>query len=376
MNVPNTTDHFVVTNDQQWHDHEVHFHIFVNKRLKRFEFNKIKHTKWNEEEADEIMEETEKLKEEIIMELGSDHVKFSPNTLSNPSPKTESKSPYPDLNNYQVTRAGCLKKPGKMRQPLSASDRFPPTKQEKLEVIGSGNKKSNSNKKVRLSSTFRRPLSKQNYSPKPDKKNKRVVEPGEIPPGIHVMRFTPRPTTSDAVFRKNPKSKGQLYRSQSSSYSKPQGQVEYWQTSQDLHNSIKVPTAKYDFDESQLIAKAESLQLTERQHSVNRMNSASSKGERPLSSSTIKSKLSNVSSKKNTGRPIAHYLVVNNVNEEREANEQNRRLKAAVDIQRIFRGYVTRTRYLNLKSDIRMKREDARIAQVNSERYKIEYFSI
>ncbi|CAD5120815.1 DgyrCDS9373 [Dimorphilus gyrociliatus] len=350
MNVPNSTDHFVVTNDQQWHDN-------------------YETAEWKEEEANEIMEETEKLKEEITLELGSEHVKFDHNPLPNPSPKIESKSPYPDLNNYQVTRGGCLKKPGKMRQPMNPSDKLPLPRQERLEIVGSGNKKSNLNKKVRMGSTLRRSTPKQYSSPKPDQR--KIVQPGEIPPGIHVMRFMPRPTTSDVVYR-TPKSKGQLYRSHSGSYLKIHNSSENWSTQQDVYNSIKVPTAKFDMDEKQLIARAESLQLTERQHSVNRMNSASSRGERPLSSSTIKSKSSIVSSKKCSGRPIAHYLIVNNVNEERLANEQTRRHKAAVDIQRIFRGYVTRSRYLYLRREFRMKREDARLAQVNSEK---EYYA-
>ena len=64
------------------------------------------------------------------------------------------------------------------------------------------------------------------------------------------------------------------------------------------------------------------------------------------------------------GRPIPDYASVKTPEEQGALDRQLREAKAAVDIQRYFRGFVTRRDYKYLLRDERHRREDQRLAAV------------
>ncbi|XP_021364043.1 uncharacterized protein LOC110457203 isoform X3 [Mizuhopecten yessoensis] len=71
------------------------------------------------------------------------------------------------------------------------------------------------------------------------------------------------------------------------------------------------------------------------------------------------------------GRPIAQYTHIGDPDEEAAAAQLQKEAKAAVDIQRICRGYVARNRYKLLIKEDREKREDERGTQnANNKKYK------
>ncbi|XP_046560039.1 LOW QUALITY PROTEIN: uncharacterized protein LOC124269070 [Haliotis rubra] len=73
------------------------------------------------------------------------------------------------------------------------------------------------------------------------------------------------------------------------------------------------------------------------------------------------------------GRPIAHYQHVPDPEELSYAVQVQKEAKAAVDIQRIFRGYVARGFYKKLLSEERWCQEDKQRAKLNSRRMHREH---
>ncbi|CAH1778109.1 unnamed protein product [Owenia fusiformis] len=69
------------------------------------------------------------------------------------------------------------------------------------------------------------------------------------------------------------------------------------------------------------------------------------------------------------GRPIAQVSHIPDPVEEFGQVKRQKEAKAAVDIQRIFRGYVARNVYKKLQSEERMKLEDERVAAVQIQRH-------
>ena len=89
--------------------------------------------------------------------------------------------------------------------------------------------------------------------------------------------------------------------------------------------------------------------------------------ERFRSGTTMRSRKSNQSIT-SIGRPIAHYHNIKDPHETAAAFKVQKEAEAAVDIQRIFRGYVARNMYKKLIKEEREKIEDERKAAVEIQR--------
>ncbi|KAH9490369.1 hypothetical protein Btru_033729 [Bulinus truncatus] len=73
------------------------------------------------------------------------------------------------------------------------------------------------------------------------------------------------------------------------------------------------------------------------------------------------------------GRPIAQVQHITDPDDLHKASQLLREAAAAVDIQRIFRGYVARTTYKSLLSEARWKREDEQKAVLEKQRLNKEH---